>query len=95
MFARALQAKLEIGQLDFISRQPALPLTDAGRKTVNQLATPNAINFDSAGRLYIAGSDPNPNNSAQLSRVLVFLPPFTPTGMAAARTMGVPLHFRG
>jgi uncharacterized protein (TIGR03437 family) len=79
-FATTISATLEIGQLDFISRQPNLPAT--GAQTLNQLATPAAIAFDSAGRLYIADSDSGPIN-----RVLVFLPPFT-TGMSATRVMG-------
>ena len=81
-----ISAKLEIGQLDFISKQPALPNTDAGRQTVNQLASPTAINFDSAGRLYIADFDSN--LGPLMSRVLVFEPPFT-NGMSARRIMGV------
>jgi uncharacterized protein (TIGR03437 family) len=79
-FATTISATLEIGQLDFISRQPNLPAT--GAQTLNQLATPAAIAFDTAGRLYIADSDSGPIN-----RVLVFLPPFT-TGMSATRVMG-------
>ena len=79
-FATTISATLEIGQLDFISRQPNLPAT--GVQTLNQLATPAAIAFDTAGRLYIADSDSGPIN-----RVLVFLPPFT-TGMSATRVMG-------
>src|SRR5215472_515363 len=87
VFARDLQAKTEIGQLDFISKAAALPNSDAGRKTTNQLATPAAINFDSAGRMYIADGDPNLGSA--MSRVLVYLPPFT-NGMSATRIMGVP-----
>jgi uncharacterized protein (TIGR03437 family) len=81
-----LVAKLEIGQLDFSSKAPALPNTDAGRETANQLASPTAINFDSKGRLYVADYDPNlgPN----MSRVLVYSSPFT-NGMSATRIMGV------
>jgi uncharacterized protein (TIGR03437 family) len=78
----ALAANLEIGQLDFISRQPNLPSTAAGVQTLNQLAAPSAIAFDTAGRLYIADSD-----SGAINRVLVFLPNFT-TGMSATRVMG-------
>ena len=51
-------------------------------QTLNQLATPAAIAFDTAGRLYIADSD-----GSAINRVLVFLPPFT-TGMSATRVMG-------
>jgi uncharacterized protein (TIGR03437 family) len=80
-FATTISATLEIGQLDFISRQPNLPTT--GAQTLNQLATPAAIAFDSAGRLYIADSDGN-----TINRVLVFLPNFT-TGMSATRVMGI------
>jgi uncharacterized protein (TIGR03437 family) len=81
-FATSISADLEIGQLDFVSKQPNLPDTAAGVQTLNQLTTPAAIAFDSAGRLYIADSD-----GSAINRVLVFLPPFT-TGMAAARVMG-------
>jgi len=79
-FATTISATLEIGQLDFSSRQPNLPAT--GVQTLNQLAAPAAIAFDTAGRLYIADSDSGPIN-----RVLVFEPPFT-TGMSAKRVMG-------
>jgi uncharacterized protein (TIGR03437 family) len=75
-------AKLEIGQLDFISKQPGLPNTDDARRITNQLSSPTAINFDTAGRLYVGDANSN------FSRVLVFQPPFS-TGMAAARIMGV------
>ena len=81
-FATTISANLEIGQLDFFSRQPNLPSTPAGVLTLNQLASPAAIAFDTAGRLYIADSD-----NGALNRVLVFLPPFT-TGMAGTRVMG-------
>ncbi len=77
----------EIGQLDFSSKQPSLALTAAGFTTLNQLATPAAIAFDSAGRLYIADADST--SPSQLSRVLVFTPPFT-SGMQASRVMGYP-----
>ena len=79
-------AKLEIGQLDFNSKAPALPNTDAGRETANQLAQPTAINFDAKGRLYVADYDPN--LTVNMSRVLVYLPTFT-NGMSATRIMGV------
>ena len=81
-FATTIGATLEIGQLDFISRQPNLPDTTAGVQTLNQLTTPSAIAFDASGRLYIADSDGN-----LINRVLVFLPNFT-TGMSATRVMG-------
>lgn len=79
-----LAANLEIGQLDFISKQPNLPNTQAGLMTLNQLASPGAVAFDSVGRLYIADSD----GGQVLNRVLVFEAPFT-TGMSAKRVMGV------
>jgi uncharacterized protein (TIGR03437 family) len=82
-FATKISADLEIGQLDFVSRQPNLPDTAAGVQTLNQLTTPAAIAFDAKGRLYVADSD----GSFIQDRVLVFLPPFT-TGMSAARVMG-------
>jgi hypothetical protein len=78
-----LSANLEIGQLDFISKQPGLPQNQAGLQTLNQLATPAAIAFDPSGRLYIADSD----TGSVINRVLVFEPPFT-TGMSARRIMG-------
>jgi uncharacterized protein (TIGR03437 family) len=80
-------ANLEIGQLDFFSKQPNLPTNGVGRLTLNQLATPAAIAFDTLGRLYIADADTG--TPAALSRVLVFAPPFT-TGMSASRIMGIP-----
>jgi uncharacterized protein (TIGR03437 family) len=82
-FATTISANLEIGQLDFISRQPNLPATQAGVLTLNQLAIPAGIAFDATGRLYVADSD----GTGNINRVLVFLPPFT-TGMSAARVMG-------
>jgi uncharacterized protein (TIGR03437 family) len=82
-FATTISANLEIGQLDFVSRQPNLPDTAAGVATLNQLTTPAAIAFDAVGRLYIADSDAG----VIQDRVLVFLPPFT-TGMSATRVMG-------
>jgi uncharacterized protein (TIGR03437 family) len=82
-FATTISANLEIGQLDFISRQPSLPDTQAGVLTLNQLAVPAAIAFDATGRLYIADSD----GTNTINRVLVFQPPFT-TGMSATRVMG-------
>ena len=82
-FATTISANLEIGQLDFVSRQPNLPTTPAGLLTLNQLATPAAVAFDASGRLYIADSD----GEVVINRVLVFEPPFT-TGMSAKRVMG-------
>jgi uncharacterized protein (TIGR03437 family) len=83
----APNATTEIGQLDFSSKQPNLTLNQAGFTTINQLATPAGIAFDSAGRLYI--SDADQSQPSQLSRVMVFAPPFT-SGMNASRIMGVP-----
>jgi uncharacterized protein (TIGR03437 family) len=74
-------AKLEIGQLDLISKADPLQPSDAQR--INQLQSPTAVNFDSTGRLYIADA------SSAFSRVLVFPPPFT-SGMGATRIMGIP-----
>ena len=82
-YATSISANLELGQLDFVSRQPNLPDTATGVTTMNQLNTPAAIAFDTTGRLYIADSDA----SVIQDRVLVFLPPFT-TGMSATRVMG-------
>ena len=48
-FATTISANLEIGQLDFISRQPNLPDYPGGLQTLNQLATPAAIAFDAVG----------------------------------------------
>ncbi|MEO8598139.1 MAG: hypothetical protein ABI759_32765 [Candidatus Solibacter sp.] len=78
-----LSANLEIGQLDFISKQPALPQSQAGLQTLNQLATPAGLAFDASGRLYVADSD----SGSLINRVMVFEPPFT-TGMSAKRIMG-------
>src|SRR5205085_10938435 len=78
-------AKLEIGQLDFFTRQPTLPVNNQGLNTLNQFAVPAALAFDSAGRLYVADAD----STGAISRVLVFAPPFT-SGQSAARIMGVP-----
>ena len=82
-FATTISADLELGQLDFVSKQPSLPDTAAGVLTLNQLNSPAAIAFDATGRLYIADSD----GSQLQNRVLVFLQPFT-TGMSATRVMG-------
>jgi uncharacterized protein (TIGR03437 family) len=77
-------AKVELGQLDFFTRQPALPVNNQGLNTLNQFAIPAALAFDSAGRLYVADAD----SSGALSRVLVFTAPFT-SGQSAVRLMGV------
>ena len=82
-FSTTIAANIEIGQLDFISKQPNLPQSQAGLQTLNQLAAPAAIAFDSAGRLYVADSD----SGALINRVLVFEAPFS-TGMSARRIMG-------
>ena len=76
-------ANLEIGQYDFNTKQPNLPSNATGAQTLNLLATPTAIAFDSVGRLYIADSDGN-----AINRVLVYLPSFT-SGMTATRVMGI------
>jgi uncharacterized protein (TIGR03437 family) len=78
----SIAAKTEIGQLDMISKADPLPASIAGEQRINQLQSPTAINFDSAGRLYIGDISNN------FSRVLVFAPPFT-SGMGATRIMGV------
>src|SRR5207244_3072661 len=80
-------ARVELGQLDFFTRQPALPLTNQGLNTLNQFAIPAGLAFDSAGRLYVA--DASGDAAASISRVLVFAPPFT-SGQSAVRIMGVP-----
>jgi len=59
-------------------------VTAASKTTPNVFAYPFALNFDSAGRLYI--SDGLPDFS--IGRVLVFTPPFS-NGQSAARIMGV------
>jgi uncharacterized protein (TIGR03437 family) len=79
----APSANLEIGQYDFNSKQPNLPSNATGAQTLNLLATPSAIGFDAAGRLYIADSDGN-----FINRVLVYLPSFA-SGMTATRVMGI------
>ena len=53
-------------------------------QTLNQLASPAAVAFDSSGRLYVADSA---GNNTPINRVLVFEPPFT-IGMSATRVMG-------
>jgi hypothetical protein len=45
-FAATISADLEIGQLDFVSRQLNLPNTPTGVQTKNQLTIPAAIAFD-------------------------------------------------
>jgi uncharacterized protein (TIGR03437 family) len=80
-------AILEIGQADFVSLRTNLVAGATGVSlTANQFAQPAAIAFDAKGRLYV--SDYDPNQPQLLSRVLVFLPPFT-TAMSATSFMGV------
>ncbi len=85
--AGGLTAILEIGQNDFFSLRTNLnPNAGGVNFTANQFAVPSALAFDAAGRLYVADADASyPRN---LSRVLVFAPPFS-SGMSAARIMGV------
>jgi uncharacterized protein (TIGR03437 family) len=83
-------ADMELGQLDYTSVQATpVPGTDVGRRTKNQMNVTTALNFDKAGRLYVADYDPTDANSiSNTTRVLVFEPPFTP-GKSASRIMGV------
>ncbi|MGA2150419.1 MAG: hypothetical protein ABSH49_36325, partial [Bryobacteraceae bacterium] len=82
-----LTATVELGQLDFVSLQPALnPANSSSQQTANQFAVPSQLIFDAAGNLYV--SDADPNNPQLLSRVLVFTPPFS-SGQSATRIMGV------
>jgi DNA-binding beta-propeller fold protein YncE len=80
-----LQASLEIGQLNFTSIQNAV--TNATRTKADAFAVPGGIALDSAGRLYVTDTEFS-GDTATVSRVLVFTPPFS-NGMAAARIMGV------
>jgi uncharacterized protein (TIGR03437 family) len=80
-------AILEIGQADFTTLLTNLnPATAGANLTANQFALPSAIAFDPQGRLYV--SDADPSQPQNLSRVLVFVGPFT-NAMAASRIMGV------
>jgi uncharacterized protein (TIGR03437 family) len=80
-------AILEIGQPDFLTLQTNLnPSVSGANLTANQFAVPAAIAFDPQGRLYVSDADASQPQS--LSRVLVFVAPFT-TAMSAARIMGV------
>jgi uncharacterized protein (TIGR03437 family) len=86
-----LTAVLEIGQADFTSlKNPLSYYSPNASTTANQFAQPSAIAFAPQGPcqgcLFV--SDYDPNNPSQLSRVLVFAPPFQ-NAMAAARIMGV------
>ncbi len=80
-----LQANLVIGQLTF--QDPLQPaVTDTTRTEPRYFAIPEALAFDSSGRLFV--SDSYVVNSQQRGRVLVFLPPFS-NGMPSSRIMGV------
>jgi uncharacterized protein (TIGR03437 family) len=82
-----LTAVLEIGQADFTSLKTNLnPGSATANPTTDQFAVPSAIAFDPQGRLFVSDSDAN--NPKQLSRVLVFEPPFK-NAMPASRIMGV------
>jgi uncharacterized protein (TIGR03437 family) len=82
-----LTAILEIGQADFTSLKTNLnPGATGANITPDQFAVPAALAFDPQGRLFVSDSDSN--SPTQLSRVLVFAPPFT-NAMAASRIMGV------
>lgn len=73
-------ADIVLGQVDFNSQVSAGGIgTAANRIKRGSFNTPSSVVFDPQGRLFIADT---------LSRVLVFLPPFT-TGKEAARLMGI------
>jgi uncharacterized protein (TIGR03437 family) len=74
-----LTIKLVIGQLDPF-RKDTLGQTDISR--ANILTSPTALNFDSAGRLYVG------DIGQYFSRVLVFAPPFA-GGDTARGIMGI------
>ncbi|HLK67531.1 MAG TPA: hypothetical protein VKU19_29040 [Bryobacteraceae bacterium] len=77
-----LTANLLIGNLGiFTSVQPAI--TAATATQGNLFATPSALAFDPAGRLFVSDGD-----GTSFARVLVFLPPFT-NSSSASRIMGV------
>jgi uncharacterized protein (TIGR03437 family) len=83
----APMAILEIGQADFVTLRINLnPSLNGANLTPNQFAVPSAIAFDPQGRLYV--SDADPSQPKNLSRVLVFVAPFT-TALSASRIMGV------
>ncbi len=74
-----LAAQVEIGQLDFSSKQPALKTgTAANYYITNQFFTSSAVAFDPKGRLFVG----------DIGRVLVFQPPFQ-NNMGATRIMGL------
>jgi uncharacterized protein (TIGR03437 family) len=77
-----LEADLVVGQPDFTSLRPAV--ANSTRTTANAFATPVAIAFDPAGRLWVSDSDAN----GTLSRVLIFAPP-SASDPTALRIMGV------
>jgi uncharacterized protein (TIGR03437 family) len=80
----SISASLVLGQADFTSTRTAL--STSASLISNQFAVPAAVGFDKQGRLYVADADASsPQN---LSRVLVFTPPFR-NDQAAARIMGV------
>lgn len=82
-------AYLELGQLNFTSAQQALnAASSASALVVNQFAVPDALAFDSKGRLYVTDADPSTNPQFLSGRVLVFSPPFR-NGGAASRIYGV------
>jgi uncharacterized protein (TIGR03437 family) len=87
-----LTADIEIGQVDFVSAQPALSPTNANSSLVtNQFAVPDGIAFDAAGNLYVSDSDLSVSNTTIPGRVLVFTASsLTPSSyISAARIMGV------
>jgi uncharacterized protein (TIGR03437 family) len=71
-------ADLVLGQSEFTTNT-ALADTSANRLVRDKMRYPSGLTFDTGGRLYVADA---------LSRVLVFVPPFS-SGMAAARLMGI------
>ncbi|MBZ5728759.1 MAG: hypothetical protein LAP87_27740 [Acidobacteriia bacterium] len=79
-------ADLELGQLDLNSTQTPFNAGDArSRFILNQFDVPGTLGFDADGNLFVADSDSNPVN---ISRVLVFTPPFA-SGQSASRLAGV------
>ncbi|MGD0048894.1 MAG: hypothetical protein ABSE42_17975 [Bryobacteraceae bacterium] len=82
-----LTAAVELGQLNFVTLQTPLSPGNVNSQLIkNQFAVPSQLIFDAAGNLYV--SDADATSPANLSRVLVFAPPFA-SGQAAARIMGV------
>lgn len=72
-------ANLVIGQVDFETLAPALPVTAEGQRERSRLRHPSGLAFDGGGRLFVSDG---------LSRALVFAPPFS-NGMPARRIMGI------